>query len=179
MVTAPPDWRLIANALADRLGRYTNCGHEAGPSAGCAACENLQLVNTYLRAELTAGASAIVTPTSPAAVSAAGRLFPPGCGLPGCLAHLDPAKAWELAAGPMPDAGCTCAGWFDASGYHIARFNPACGAHPAPEPDGDPGQHAREVGLDAAADVEQFGGPTGLGPGPRSPVERQARLNGA
>lgn len=134
MVTGPPaDWHQLANRLADRLGRYTNCGHEAGPSIDCQACNNLALVNEYLRAELdhhdllTDLPGVPLMPAAPVLVAA--WTLPAGCDLPGCAAHLAPALAWELAAGPMPDAGCSCPGWFDRTGYHIARVNPRCTAH--------------------------------------------------
>lgn len=47
------------------------------------------------------------------------RVFPPGCDLPGCVAHYT----------AHPAAGCTCPAWFDSGGYHLISVSDACPAH--------------------------------------------------
>lgn len=48
------------------------------------------------------------------------RVFPPGCGLPGCRHHYGRNMAAE---------GCVCPSWFDSGGWHLTAVNAECGAH--------------------------------------------------
>ncbi len=47
-----------------------------------------------------------------------GRVFSPGCGLPGCQHHYS-----------RRPGRCECPAWFDSGGYHLINVSPSCEAH--------------------------------------------------
>ncbi len=56
-----------------------------------------------------------------------GRVFSPGCGLPGCQHHYS-----------RRPGRCKCPAWFDGDGYHLISVSPSCDAHEAPAAATDP-----------------------------------------
>ena len=58
------------------------------------------------------------------------RVFPPGCGWPGCLHHYYRPAASSSGGGEPVIAGCICVAWPDArGGAHVVAVNPLCEGH--------------------------------------------------
>jgi len=58
------------------------------------------------------------------------RVFPPGCGWPGCLHHYYRPRRELVSGGEPVVAGCICVAWPDArSGAHVVAVNPLCEGH--------------------------------------------------